>query len=159
MLALDDRIDVLSKEKSGLTSDAAKANDTSKGGDTPPAVDPVIAAKLQSWIDNGNKWFETDSKLRVYAIEVATDLRKAQPNMTTEDQMAEVRRVMEIEFPHKFPTRDSAVSGGGGSGRKAGGGKGYADMPQTDRDLCDQFAREDWVTKEKFVKDYWERLG
>lgn len=147
------RIKLLEEQKVKLQQEAAAVQQTAPAGINP---------ELQTWIDNGNEWFNTDLKLRAYSIVIGEEIRRAQPQIDGPTFLAQVRERMEEDFPAKFgamPARRSMADAGGG--RRAtspgGGGKSIRDLPKADRDLCRQFVKEGWVTEESFVKSYFER--
>ena len=157
-IALEDQIDLLKTQRTALKDVPAEQSPPS----TAPAPNPDDPVLLE-WIEDGNKWFHEDAKLRDYAVSIGNDLvasgvttrGRAFLNMIS-DKMAE-------EFPRRFKapvtggTRYNAVEGNGQPSSRASGGKTEADLPPDDFKLMKQFIKEGWVTKDSFLKSYFER--
>lgn len=149
--AIESRIELLRAQKAKLQGEAATV-----AAPAAPTIDPV----LREWIDEDNKWFETDPKLRAYSIELGQTLRKENPNLLGRPFLDRVREIMEEDFPTKFQPAQRRSMADGSSGRSSlgsGSGKSIRDLPKADRDLCRQFVKEGWVKEDDFVKSYFAR--
>lgn len=150
---IEDRIEVLSKER----KDLAEATPVAAAAPAAPTTDPV----LEAWIGDGNSWFTSDAKLRNYAIQIGDELRKDGETLQGRAFLDKVTDLMKQEFPAKFENpnrqRGSGVeSGGSRTSTAAAGaaGKSERDLPKADRDLMNEFVRNGWITKEKFLSEY-----
>ena len=159
-VAIEDRIDLLRDEQKAIKAVVVEPPPAAAPG--PNLGDPV----LQEWIEDGNSWFESDPKLRDYAVALGEAMIKGGTPLRGRKFLDLVRTKMEEEFPRKFraasppaprPSGAEGASSNRGSGPAAGGGKTEADLPPEDRALMRQFIKEGWTTKEKFLSSYFSR--
>lgn len=121
--------------------------------DDNPADDPVY----MEWASR-NKWVDTDPELSAYAEGQGLYLNKSR-GLRGLDLLEEVTRAVKQKFPEKFsnPRRNSAPSVEGATPvAKKGNGKTYADMPKEDRETCDRMVKRYGISKDEFVKTYFE---
>jgi hypothetical protein len=144
---IEDRIEVITKERQGL-KDAAPV----------PAAAPQVDPVLEAWIGDGNDWFAKDAKLRNYAITLADELRADGETLQGRQFLDKVAELMRAEFPSKFDNpnrqRPGAVEGSSRSAVSAPQGRTERDLPKVDRELMNEFVRNGWTTKEKFLAEY-----
>jgi hypothetical protein len=161
-VAIEDRIDLLRDEQKAIKAVVVEPPPAA-AAPGPNLGDPV----LQEWIEDGNAWFESDTKLRDYAVALGEAMIKGGTPLRGRKFLDSVRAKMEEEFPRKFRTATApgarpAGAEGSSSARSAGsssgtGGKTEADLPAEDRALMRQFIKEGWTTKEKFLSSYFSR--
>jgi len=166
VIEIEDRIALLKEEAATVKTTVQEETLVAKSPE-PTVTDfehPVIA----EWISEGNEWFRDDKKLYDYAIAVGNELVKADSNLRGRKLLDRVRLEMEQEFPRRF--KAMATSQGqpqnpvNSASRSAGtrtptipGGKSERDLPAEDLRLMKQFIKEGWVTKDKFLADYFTR--
>lgn len=122
---------------------------------TPPAAtgDPVTVA----WID-ANPWFN-EPELRGVAVAIEASIARANPEMTTEKRLAEVKRRTMAANPERFANErreaPAAVAASGGTGGGKPRGKSYNDLPAEAKKACDKFVKTiPGYTKEKYIASY-----
>lgn len=119
---------------------------------------------LQEWIEDGNDWFESDEKLRNYAINIGQQMRRDGETAKGRKFLNIVRERMEEDFPRKFakqqskPNANRVESSDSGSSNVGGGNYSERDLPAEDLQLMKQFIAEGLTTKDKFLKSYFEDL-
>lgn len=120
--------------------------------DDEPAADPVYT----EWVSR-NKWMETDKEMAAYAEGHGVYLNKAK-GLYGADLLEEVTKAVKAKFADKFgnPRRNSAPSVEGATAVAKKGGKTYADMPKADRETCDRMVARYGISKDEFVKTYFE---
>lgn len=158
-VALDDRIDTLKEEKAKLKEEPAKKEPEkaapSDDDEDPDATNPV----LRAWVSDGNEWFDSDARLRGYAIAISEQLRKEGDTSVGVKFLNKVKAQLEEDFPAKFakgnPLRKRAGSmeAGGGAAPDTGGHT-EADLPKVDRELMRKFVSDGLMTKAEFLKNY-----
>jgi len=121
-------------------------------------IDPVT----QQWIDD-REWYRNDHQMRNYALGIGNFVAQQYGNLSTEDFLTKVDEEVKLRFPEKFsnPNRGkpNAVDGGslgGGSQNKGGKGKTFNDLPKDAKDACKDLVAQGALTKEQYVKDYFE---
>lgn len=142
---IDQEIEDLQKEVSGKKPITVPKDDN-------PADDPVYV----EWASR-NKWIDTDKELAAYAEGQGLYLHKSR-GLRGSELLEEVTKAVKAKFPDKFsnPRRNSAPSVEGGTPVAKKGGKTYADMPKDDRETCDRMVKRYGISKEEFVKTYFE---
>jgi hypothetical protein len=171
VVALEDRIDLLKMQQKELKApieQVAPAVLTSEQAADMAKTDPVLA----EWVEDGNAWFSEDAKLRQYALNLGENLIKSGETVRGRPFLDKVSELMRRDFPRYFRTAPGASNlanatsaSSTGSGAQAGGGKtgvGAAgkterDLPKEDLELMRQFVKEGWMTKEKFLANYFSR--
>lgn len=116
------------------------------------AVDPVY----EEWASR-NKWIE-DKTLEKEAEAQAIYLRERGNTKTGTEFLDAVKERVKREFPEKFenPRRNAAPAVEGSTTTQRKGGKTYSDMPPEVRAACDRFVAQKLLTKEAYVKQYFE---
>lgn len=118
-------------------------------------VPPQGQAEFQEWAGR-NEWFGKHPAATEFAEDVGKGLAG---KVTGVAFLQRIERAVRAEFPDLFsnPARRSApgVDGGGtrGTGR---GGRSYSDLPPEARAACDKFVRQKLMTKEQYVKEFFE---
>ncbi len=152
-LVLEDRIDTL-KEEQRQAKEAAKAVPAEP-------VDHAANPVMQEWAADGNQWFLADLKMQKYAVALADELVANGESLRGRPFLDKVTAMMKEEFPHKFgnPLRNRAgsVESGSAASASAAGGKTERDLPAVDRKLMNDFIKEGWTTKDKFLSEYFSR--
>lgn len=155
---IEDRIDLLKDQQKEVKAAPAVA---AQRRTEPDPADPV----LQEWIDEDNKWFNEEPKLRDYAIKVGEQLIADGETIRGRRFLDKIRGIMETEFPRRFKgkTEAAAYRGGESSTASSGaknsnsGGKTERDLPAIDLALMKEFISTGFTTKEKFLKSYFSR--
>lgn len=154
VVEIDDEIDKIKTEKQ-----AAKAAPT----ETVDLVKVQNQRILNSWIADGNEIFAKDAEVMQLANDYADVVRldpKTKHLVGIEYLDAVAEKVREAA-PHKFGnparTKPSAVGASGDASRTVTGKKkSYADLPEDAKKACDKFVKNGWLTKEKYVEDYFQ---
>ena len=122
---------------------------------TQPAENPA----WQAWVAK-NDWYNDDPDLKNYSDYTATIVQRENPQLVGEEFYEAVKNRVKAAMPHKFenPNRQeaSAVVGGDIQGKTEPKKKGYNSLPQEAKQACDNFVAEGLMTKEEYVKDYFE---
>jgi len=164
-IQMEDRIDLLKEQRREVKA-IPKQTTQAPAGAGPNMDDPV----LLEWVEDGNKWFVDDPKLRDYAVALGEELIKSNNHGGKKGRafLDLVAAKMADEFPRRFRQKEQAAAGGkqsqveGGAanpGASLAGGRGKteADLPAEDRELMKQFIKEGYVTKDAFLKSYFSR--
>jgi hypothetical protein len=113
---------------------------------------------MDEWVADGNQWFNTDPKLRRWAIDVGEGLKRDFPDIAPKEFLAKVREVMEADFPNKFAGTQRANKTTTGAPRGAGSGRTTADLPEEDRAIMKQLIAEGFYkTEQDFLNSYFSR--
>jgi hypothetical protein len=143
---IDQEIEDLQKEVSSKKPITVPKDDN-------PEDDPVY----MDWASR-NKWVDTDPEMSAYAEGQGLYLSKAR-KLRGAELLEEVSKAVKAKFPDKFqnPRRNSAPAvEGATSVAKKGNGKSYADMPKEDRETCDRLVKRYGISKDEYVKNYFE---
>lgn len=117
--------------------------------------------EFEAWVEK-NQWYNTDNDLREYADYAASVVSRSHPNLAGKEFFEEVKRKVMGVYPAKFenPNRQNASDVDGGSVQGAGDtkkkGKTYRDLPQDAKQACDAFVKDGLMTKEDYIKEYFE---
>lgn len=121
-------------------------------------AEPEEPPELTAWKED-NPWFGKDKALTAATIAISEDVLA--DGYTGKAQVKEVDRRLREAFPDKFakPTNPNrqlagAVEGGGSPRRPAG--KSFSDMPAEAQAYCDELVRSKVLTREQYVKKYFE---
>lgn len=174
-LALEDRIDLLREEKKKVAKIPSDEEGQTPADDkaftsvpVPPPNDPVI----EEWIEDGNAWFRDDPTLMKYSVALGQRLIADGETVKGRRFLDKISGLMRQEFPRKFRKFDEAAGVAPintprspidptptrNTGNPAAtSGKSERDLPAEDLALMKQFVKEGWVTKEKFLADYFSR--
>ena len=154
-IALEDRIDEMKVAQKALRSDPpAKA---------PPATGPDMANPvLQEWVKDSAPWFETDSKLRDYAVAVGERMIAEGETARGRPFLDKIQEIIHRDFPRRFKNTGTgslamAASGVSGDGGMSTKGKTARDLPEVDRQLMKQFIESGLTTEDKFLKSYFNQ--
>jgi hypothetical protein len=153
-IALEDRIDAMKDAQKALKAVPAE-----------PAKQPtaeITNPVMQEWLEDGNSWFNDDSKLRDYSVKLGEELLRAGETARGRKFLDLISEKMREDFPRYFRTEGTRRAGAvesGSSGSGGGGGKTERDLPPEDLALMKQFVAEGWHTKESFLKSYFSRNG
>lgn len=108
-----------------------------------------------------NQWVESDPEMYQYALAQGAYLHQTKPHLKADTRafLAEVRKRVEKEFPHKFgnPQR-SAPSSVEGDSRAAPAKRGkytYSDLPPEAKQACDRYVKQGLMNKETYLKHYF----
>jgi hypothetical protein len=159
-LELEDKIDEARANAKAVTAEV-KA----------PVVDSNAKVEnpvLDEWIADGNEWFQTNDKLRQYAVALGDQMIAAGEPDRGRKFLDKVATKMREEFPKSFRTpagsppgdRVNGSGAGSGSGSGAGasvGGRTARDLPANDRALMRQFIAEGMYTEKEFLESYFSR--
>lgn len=110
-----------------------------------------------------NAWYGTNEKLSVIADGVAEKIKKSEAGskLVGKAFLDEVtRKVKELE-PEAFgnPARNTSAVSSSSDGRSAPSSKGkksYNDLPPEAKAACDKFVRQKLISKEDYVRDYFQ---
>lgn len=149
---LEDRIDLLKDQQKEVKEIETAA---------PPPPDPKDNVVLQEWIEDGNPWFQDEPKMRDYALELGTQMRKAGDTRQGRVFLDSVTEQMQKDFPRYFRQKTGRQGASAVDNGDAGGGAGSArshsarDLPSEDRALMREFIKQGVTTEEKFLKSYF----
>lgn len=141
-----------------------------RGPDVPDMPAPVEKPAQQDWQNNPdivsfmetNTWVEADQELGDFFVGTATSLKKQYPQITLPQLMERAAKVTKQTFPQKFgaTARRSGVEGSTTGATSSTGGQSrgstYNAMPKEARDMCDSFVADRIMTREAYVKTYFE---
>lgn len=154
VVALEDRIESVQKER-------VTTKEELEAVAAPAAAAKTVNPILEEWIGDGNEWFQNDAKLRSYAIQLGDELRAQGETLTDRPFLDKVATLMAAEFPHKFGGNANRTRPGmaesGRTAAVASGAKSERDLPAADRALMKEFVAQGYMTKEKFLTDYFSR--
>ena len=154
-VALEDRMEVIRKDREQVAAELKAVEAPAEAA--APTVDPV----LEAWIEDGNDWFAKDAKLRNYAVTLGDELRSQGETLKGRAFLDKITTLMAEEFPSKFGNanrqRAGMAEGSRGSAAAGAGGKTERDLPAADRALMREFVAQGYMTKEKFLTDYFSR--
>lgn len=117
---------------------------------------------FKQWHADGNDWYLSDPAMTRYANAFAAENQN--PGIPYVQWLNMVKEEVKNAFPHKFenPNRAKAAAVDGGAQRGANPGrpkaKGYNDLPADARIQCDKFVTQGLLSKEQYIKDYFEEV-
>lgn len=126
-------------------------------------ADQQLDPALVEWIER-NQWYGKDTEESQDRTELtnamALSIRRKKPSLQGQAFLDELDREIDRKMPEwRKPAGRSAgspVEGAGGrQGRPATGGKSYSDLPSDAKAACDRFVKQKLMTKEQYVKDYF----
>lgn len=146
--SLEERREELSKQK----PEEVKFEEAGVAGEN-----PVVT----QW-KKDNKWYDTDPELGTYADSIATFISTRTPGLPPEEFLQKVKDEVRKRFPEKFgnlkrsnpPSVDRTELSGGDVG--GGSKKTYSDLPPDAKAACNELIKQKVLTKEKYVKIYFE---
>lgn len=116
--------------------------------------------EFETWVKD-NTWYKDDQELREYSDYMASVVSRSNPQLRGQELFNAVKDRVQATFPTKFenPNRQEAnvVDGGAtqGSGDTAKN-KTYRDLPADAKKACDGFVSDGLMTKEEYLKEYFE---
>lgn len=180
--ALDRQVDELDKSKPvdppPRTPPAAATPPTPTNTEAPPEV--------RAFFDR-NPWYHRDRELQIEADIIHTGLRTARPDLTPEQNLAEVERRMKVQFGDRIaPTSRSIGNGaertqvrnddtdrredapmvtpsGGGSPRRAANRFTFDSMPKESKDAFTKYKKQleghgEPLTEKEWATTYWDQF-
>lgn len=153
---LEDKIDHLKDQQAAVKQEAAAAKPQEQAV---PGRDLV----LEEWVDDGNDWFKTEPKMQEYAIQIGKELRDSGEKVNGREFLDKVTARMHRDFPRYFRQKtqsgargavDDGASRDGNSGSR-GGRYSERDLPDTDRQLMQEFVSQGIMTKEQYLAGYF----
>jgi hypothetical protein len=119
---------------------------------------------FDAWHSN-NDWYFKDPDMTGWADATAHGIKQAEPNLTPAQVFEKVSQRVKDVFPHKFSNlnREGADTVDGSTTRTnttvPTGKKTYNDLPADAKALCDSYVEQKLLTKEQYLKDYFEQEG
>lgn len=144
-----EEFDAVEREISSLQKQAKEDGGDKKPADTQPIVD--------AWAKQ-NPWFNDDEDMAAYAEGLHTKTWNGDPDTLEENlQMVtdRVKKMFAAKFENPNRQRPATVEGNGAK-VKTKRGKGYDDMPAEARAVCDELVAAKVLTRDEYIKDYFE---
>lgn len=150
VVELDDRIDELKAKKAEETFD--------EGTPAPAPVDPAIQQATEDWMD-ANSWYKSDKNMQVAADSIAVQIRKENPYLVGKEFFEKVDNALVDLFPPeklgkkvrpRNPVEGSKPSSDGKTKQA------YDSLPPEAKAACDKFVKQKLMTKDEYVKMYFE---
>lgn len=121
----------------------------------PPKPHPYV----EQWVRE-NPWFNEDPIANAFAQTVSATIRRQNPDISVQEELAQTRREVAKRFPEHFgnPRREApgVVSAPhNGATRQIKKGKSYDDLPSDAKAACDRFVKQGLMKQEDYVKDYF----
>ncbi|MEJ0093817.1 MAG: hypothetical protein WDN46_10340 [Methylocella sp.] len=147
-------IDALNKEAKKV-SEAVKVEKTD--AQNQPTIDPYVHV----WLAD-NPWYSANIEMGATAETLHKVVAKEKPNLSMKENLAEVRAKIVKMFPEHFEnsrrSQPSAVSEGEGGAAQRGAKrkKGYADLPEDAKRICDKYVKTlppDPKTKKPYTRE------
>jgi len=128
-------------------------------GNSSPPPDPV----MEKWIAD-NSWYATDPSMRAAADAYGAGLRVTNPGLVGEAFLNAVTEQMKKIYPDKFGNPMRKVGSGveettPGPSPTGGSGETYEDLPAEAKAICDRFVKEELMTRDQYVKEYFSQEG
>lgn len=148
----------LTQEEKELLDDAPKFKKAEK-----PKQEGTLTederATMDAWAAK-NQWFKSDKDLTVEMTAMFGVVEQTNPDLTLPEILAEAKKRVIRLHPDKFGNPKRNIPGGaenGGGKRPAPkGARNYASLPPDAKAICDQLVKRGTITKEEYVKDYYE---
>lgn len=123
------------------------------------AVEAEKRAAFEEWVAD-NPWYGKDVEMTNYAWEVNNMLARTYPDMPVREALKEITRQVMERFKGKGGGRPKPVSGveepSGAAVATTKKGKTYADLPPEAKEVCDRFVKSRTMTREQYVKTFFE---
>ena len=157
---MDDEIDKLREQK-------AKAEQETKAEPTSQTqIPPVIQKKMDNW-QAENAWYGQNPEMTIFVDNMARALGQRGFQMESDRFWVELDSTIRKQFPEAFENKarqaPAAVGTDGGnldSGEvKKSGKKDYRSLPAWAKQACDQMVNEGVLSKEEYVKTFFESQG
>lgn len=121
-----------------------------------PQADQIPEQEFNEWLSR-NQW-ANDRALQVVGKGIGEALVAEGETARGVELLELVTKEVKKRYPEKFenPRRQAAsfVEGAGAAPRK--GGKTYADLPAEAKKACDDFTKQKLLTREQYVKSYFQ---
>jgi hypothetical protein len=108
-----------------------------------------------------NPWFSKDKSLQAASNGYADIVKAENPTLVGREFLDAVAEKVKEAFPEKFQNtsreRPMAVEGAQSTPRSNSTKKSYADLPADVKAQCDIFVGQKLLTREQYVKDYFEQ--
>lgn len=157
-----DTFDKLDAERDKIARPEPEEKKDGQGEDKP---------EVREWVAR-NPWFNSDPALNMEAQAIHVRLQNKHPHMPLEENLQRVEDEIKRRYPDEFgiqpqeqkPSyrRAQKVSGTEARGASAKSGqKGWADIPQADRDAAKSIIGEGQIykTQADYAKSYWSHYG
>jgi hypothetical protein len=141
----EDAFNQLEAEQDAAIADLEKKSappEKPNGEDKSEKIPPEIQEKLDTWRAD-NRWFDTDMEMQKVATAYHGYLMEAQPGLTLEENLEEVREHVKNKFPSRFSSkapngsqRGSPVEGGGRSEGASGKKSLWSQVPDDDKPIA-----------------------
>lgn len=152
---LDDQIDALREEK-------AQAKVEAKETPPPAAQQTSIDPEVTEWVSN-NKWYSTDVRMAAAANVIAEDIKQSQPWLSGKEFLSELDKALEENFTSERLGRsarrkerspvEGVSHGGTTTGRNSK--QSYENLPADAKAACDTFVKQKLMTREDYVKEFY----
>lgn len=157
---LEDRIELLRDQRVEVKTLPEAAATTTK-----PAGPDNNDLVLREWVSEGNEWFDTEPKLRDFAVAMGEQMIAGGETTRGRRFLDKIAAAMAIEFPRRFKAKDgaprnnAAESSNANTGNATGGngGKTERDLPKEDLAMMRELIADGYTTKEKFLASYYSR--
>ena len=151
VVELDDRIEEVRTKKA--TEVAPKATQVT------PQVNPKVATEIEDWVV-ANQWYKDDPKMASAANKIAEQIRTEFPFSVGKDFLDKLDKELETMFiPEKLGKKSrprSPVEGGKRGGDGASGKNSYDSLPPEAKSACDKFVKQKLMSREEYVKMFFE---
>lgn len=124
-----------------------------------PQIDPAVPA----WVNAPEQaWYRADANMQAEAQAMHSAILTTQPHLTMGENLAEVRRRMELLHPDRFKNerreQPAAVSEPRGGGPRRTNGRTFDDLPADAKQAYERFAKVmKGFTKEQYLANYqWD---
>lgn len=128
---------------------------------TPPAPQaPQVPPEVTAWVNSNKDWYASDPVMRGAAIALHGQLLQDRPDLSMEENLAEVKRQIVRRFPERFANSrretPGSVNGPSEPGGRKPAGRTYADLPPEAKRACDRFVKEiPGYKREEYVATYF----
>ncbi len=144
------KFDKIDKEIEDLEKEQASKPKETQSGNT----------EFDSWAQD-NTWYGDNIEMTIYANQAGQIIRGKHPNWSLSKVYDKVTQAVKEKFSGHFKNKarshPASVEGGSpGAGETPSDKKTYADLPPEAKKACDRYVKEKLLTKEQFVKDFFE---
>ena len=149
VIEIENKIDELKESRT-----ASPAADTKESNPN----DELYRQQFITW-SSQNDWFQNDVSLRAAANGYADVVKAENPGLVGTPFLEAVAAKVKEAFPEKFTSnrdKPQSVEGNTSTPRSNSSKKGYADLPQEAKAACDMFVGQGLMTKEQYIKDFFE---
>ena len=122
-------------------------------------TDQTPSEDVTAW-KTANPWYSNDPELGTYADVVSDFIAKRNPGLPDKEFLSKVKDEVKRRFPEKFNSRPAAPNPDGsnytGAAPTSTNKKTYADLPKDAKEACNDLVGQKLVTKEQYIKEYFE---